>query len=320
VDQSGRPARAHAHEQRLVREPPGCGKESPDPPGRRHRDVRGRGHVASWLALSDTGLTTHGNSASAAAHRKESAEAPAGTIRNAGCAAAASATAAARPCPRRRSPPALGCAAASPVRSPTTTPWWRATRVASVTAAARTPPKTWRPSIKPTTCTACCPRSARAGLLFGSSAGAVVGLALVTAHPARLRTLVAHEPPLVELLPDSTQGRARFADVYDIYRSGGAGKAMGKFMVHAAWTMDPGGRRTHRAGSLLRSSGPGCAPPPKCSSSTWSADHALPARHRGAAGAPAANVRPATATSPRMHRCAAHPRAARVSTAREGAL
>jgi hypothetical protein len=44
-----------------------------------------------WLALSDTGLTTHGNSASAAARRKESAEAPAGTIRNAGCATAASA-------------------------------------------------------------------------------------------------------------------------------------------------------------------------------------------------------------------------------------
>jgi hypothetical protein len=36
--------------------------------------------------------------------------------------------------------------------------------------------------------------------------------------------------------------------------------------------------------------------------------------------APAANLRPATATSPRMHRCAAHPRAARASTAREGAI
>src|SRR5690349_7141572 len=31
--------------------------------------------------------------------------------------------------------------------------------------------------------------------VFGSSGGAVVGLALVTAHPADVRTLVAHEPP-----------------------------------------------------------------------------------------------------------------------------
>ena len=38
--------------------------------------------------------------------------------------------------------------------------------------------------------------------VFGSSGGAVTGLALVARHPARVRTLVAHEPPLLELLPD----------------------------------------------------------------------------------------------------------------------
>jgi clorobiocin biosynthesis protein CloN7 len=43
--------------------------------------------------------------------------------------------------------------------------------------------------------------------VFGSSGGAVVGLALVTAHPDQVRTLVAHEPPVVELLPDSAQVR-----------------------------------------------------------------------------------------------------------------
>ena len=86
----------------------------------------------------------------------------------------------------------------------------------------------------------------RAGHLFGTSGGAVVGLALVTAYPVRLRALLAHEPPLVELLPDSAQVRAQIADTYDTYRSGGAGKAMGRFMVHAAWTMDPAGSRTPR--------------------------------------------------------------------------
>ena len=108
----------------------------------------------------------------------------------------------------------------------------------------------------------------RAGHPFGSSGGAVAGLALVTAHPVRLRTLAAHEPPPVELLPGSAQVRAQIADIYHTCRSGGAGKAMGKFIVHAAWVMDPAGKRTHRAGILLRSSGPGRAPPPLCSSST----------------------------------------------------
>ncbi len=39
--------------------------------------------------------------------------------------------------------------------------------------------------------------------VFGSSGGAVTGLALVARHPGRVRTLVAHEPPLLELLPDA---------------------------------------------------------------------------------------------------------------------
>ena len=37
--------------------------------------------------------------------------------------------------------------------------------------------------------------------VFGSSGGAVAGLALITAHPGQVRTLVAHEPPVIELLP-----------------------------------------------------------------------------------------------------------------------
>jgi clorobiocin biosynthesis protein CloN7 len=69
--------------------------------------------------------------------------------------------------------------------------------------------------------------------VFGSSGGAVVGLALVTAHPDQVRTLVAHEPPVVELLPDSAQVRAQIEDVYHTYRADGADKAMQKFMAHA---------------------------------------------------------------------------------------
>jgi pimeloyl-ACP methyl ester carboxylesterase len=69
--------------------------------------------------------------------------------------------------------------------------------------------------------------------VFGSSGGAVVGLALVTAHPELVRTLVAHEPPVIELLPDHVQVQAQIQDIYDTYRTDGAEKAMHKFMVHA---------------------------------------------------------------------------------------
>ncbi|HXZ69304.1 MAG TPA: alpha/beta hydrolase [Streptosporangiaceae bacterium] len=69
--------------------------------------------------------------------------------------------------------------------------------------------------------------------VFGSSGGATVGLALVTAHPGQVRTLVAHEPPVVELLPDSAQVRAQFEDIYATYRADGADQAMQKFFAHA---------------------------------------------------------------------------------------
>jgi clorobiocin/coumermycin A biosynthesis protein CloN7/CouN7 len=72
--------------------------------------------------------------------------------------------------------------------------------------------------------------------VFGSSGGAIVGLALVTAHPGQVRTLVVHEPPVVELLPDSAQVRAEIDDIYATYRADGADKAMQKFFVHAGLT------------------------------------------------------------------------------------
>jgi pimeloyl-ACP methyl ester carboxylesterase len=69
--------------------------------------------------------------------------------------------------------------------------------------------------------------------VFGSSGGATVGLALVTAHPGGVRTLVAHEPPVIELLPDRDRVVAQMEDIYDTYRADGADKAMAKFMAHA---------------------------------------------------------------------------------------
>ncbi|MFG1706302.1 alpha/beta hydrolase [Nonomuraea sp. M3C6] len=67
--------------------------------------------------------------------------------------------------------------------------------------------------------------------VFGSSAGAVIGLALISRHPQQITRLVAHEPPLAELLPDAMQWRAFFQDVSTTYQSQGADAAMRKFMT-----------------------------------------------------------------------------------------
>jgi pimeloyl-ACP methyl ester carboxylesterase len=48
---------------------------------------------------------------------------------------------------------------------------------------------------------------------FGSSLGALIGLELVTRAPARVKLLVAHEPPALELL--SVAGRARLQALRD---------------------------------------------------------------------------------------------------------
>ena len=46
-------------------------------------------------------------------------------------------------------------------------------------------------------------------IVLGSSGGAVSALALVQAHPEQVHVVVAHEPPLIELLPDRAERHAR---------------------------------------------------------------------------------------------------------------
>jgi pimeloyl-ACP methyl ester carboxylesterase len=75
--------------------------------------------------------------------------------------------------------------------------------------------------------------------VFGSSGGAVTGLALVARHPARVRTLVAHEPPLLELLPDADAQRAGTDDIISTFHTDGMGAAWGKFMSNAGFDMTP---------------------------------------------------------------------------------
>jgi pimeloyl-ACP methyl ester carboxylesterase len=67
--------------------------------------------------------------------------------------------------------------------------------------------------------------------LFASSGGAVNGLALVARHPADVRTLVAHEPPLPTLLPDRESALAAARAVNETYRKGGWGAGMAHFIA-----------------------------------------------------------------------------------------
>jgi pimeloyl-ACP methyl ester carboxylesterase len=80
--------------------------------------------------------------------------------------------------------------------------------------------------------------------VFGSSGGAVTGLAMVTRHPGRVRTLVAHEPPLLELLPDAEQQRAAVEDMIETFHREGPGAAWAKFMSSAGFDDNDGGAPT----------------------------------------------------------------------------
>jgi pimeloyl-ACP methyl ester carboxylesterase len=75
--------------------------------------------------------------------------------------------------------------------------------------------------------------------VFGSSGGAVTGLALVTRHPGHVATLVAHEPPLALLLPEAEESRAGMEEIYDTYRASGIGAAWQKFAGFTGMNMGP---------------------------------------------------------------------------------
>jgi len=76
--------------------------------------------------------------------------------------------------------------------------------------------------------------------VFGSSGGAVTGLALVARHPGRVHTLVAHEPPLLELLPDAEEQRANTEAIVDTFHRDGFGAAWMHFMRNAGFEMGAG--------------------------------------------------------------------------------
>ncbi|MET8151312.1 alpha/beta fold hydrolase [Actinoplanes sp. NPDC049668] len=71
--------------------------------------------------------------------------------------------------------------------------------------------------------------------MFGTSGGALTGLALAVRQPGRLRTLVAHEPPVLRLLPDAAAQLAAVEDTVAAFHRDGLGAAWQRFMEQAGY-------------------------------------------------------------------------------------
>jgi len=65
--------------------------------------------------------------------------------------------------------------------------------------------------------------------VLGNSSGAVIALDLATTYPKSVIAIVAHEPPLARVHPDSVKWQLFFQNVHSLWRRFGPGIAMLKF-------------------------------------------------------------------------------------------
>lgn len=73
--------------------------------------------------------------------------------------------------------------------------------------------------------------------VLGSSGGAVTALAHAQAHPEQVHTVIAHEPPIYDLLDDRAERLTGLEDIIETYSSGDTAGAWGKFLANADITM-----------------------------------------------------------------------------------
>src|ERR671924_917159 len=71
--------------------------------------------------------------------------------------------------------------------------------------------------------------------MFASSGGAVTALAVVAAYPDDVVALVAHEPPLIPVLPDAEAAERARAGFRDAYEAKGWGAGMAAFIAMTSW-------------------------------------------------------------------------------------
>ena len=146
--------------------------------------------------------------------------------------------------------------------------------------------------------------------MFASSGGAVTALALVAAHPDDVTTLVAHEPPLIPVLPDAEAAERARAGVRDAYEAKGSGAGMAAFIAMTSWRGEftddyfaaaragsrpvrdaDRGRRLPRRPAALRPVLGGHQLSPRRRRAGRGADARRDRRGRGVAGAPSPDAR-----------------------------
>src|SRR5260370_1395525 len=89
--------------------------------------------------------------------------------------------------------------------------------------------------------------------MFASSGGAITALALVAAYPNDVTCLVAHEPPLLPVLPDAQAAERARAGVREAYEAKGSDAGMAAFIAMTSWLRGFAARHFAR---------PAPAPPP----------------------------------------------------------
>ena len=72
--------------------------------------------------------------------------------------------------------------------------------------------------------------------MFASSGGAVSALALIVAHPEDVTTVVAHEPPLLSVLPDADAAFAAERADHTAYHQRGQGAGIAAFIGLTSWS------------------------------------------------------------------------------------
>jgi pimeloyl-ACP methyl ester carboxylesterase len=76
-------------------------------------------------------------------------------------------------------------------------------------------------------------------MVFGHSGGAVISLALVEQASPQVRTLIAHEPPLTQLLPEGDLRRGEAQEIHEIYLEQGPEAAITRFFQAAGMDGPP---------------------------------------------------------------------------------
>ncbi|EJU06417.1 alpha/beta-hydrolase [Dacryopinax primogenitus] len=75
-------------------------------------------------------------------------------------------------------------------------------------------------------------------VVFGSSSGAIVLLYLLLKYPEAIRTLISHEPPAFDLLPDKADWIKFQQSLYDTYKTEGLHPAFDRFMDRISGGME----------------------------------------------------------------------------------